>query len=96
MRTQLPDIIVLLKASSSVPAEKVKSNNSTDTTIQWFVKAGDVPHFMMRRFAIKAGGQIGVHAHPEEHEIYVLAGEIALIGVEGAETLARTGAFFGL
>ncbi len=84
---------MLLKASSSVPAENVTTYNSTGTTIQWFVKAGDVPRFMMRRFTIKSGGKIGVHIHPEEHEIYVLTGEVVLIGVDGAETVARAGDF---
>jgi len=84
---------MLLKSSSSVPAEKVTSYNSIGTTIQWFIKAGDVPRFMMRRFAIKPGGHIGVHAHPEEHEIFLLAGEVVLIGVNGSETVARVGDF---
>ncbi len=82
-----------LKSASSVPTENVTSYNSTGTTIQWFVKAGDVPHFMMRRFTIKPGGQIGVHTHPEEHEIYILAGEVVLIGASGAETVGKAGDF---
>ncbi len=84
---------MLLKPSSSVPVENVTSYNSTGTTIQWFVKASDVPRFMMRRFSIKPQGQIGIHAHPEEHEIYILAGEVELIGVNGTETVARAGDF---
>ncbi len=76
-----------------MPSENVTSYNSTGTTIQWFVHAADVPHFMMRRFTIKPGGQIGVHTHPEDHEIYVLVGDIVLIGVNNAETIARKGDF---
>ncbi|MGQ4833560.1 MAG: cupin domain-containing protein [Candidatus Asgardarchaeia archaeon] len=67
---------------SEVPAEEVKLEGTTKTTIQWLItkeKAG-AENFAMRRFVIKPGGTIGKHSHDWEHEIYVLDGE----GIVGA------------
>ena len=48
---------------------------STRTTIQWiWGKKDEMPHFAMRKFIIEPGGQIGIHSHPEEHEIFILTG----------------------
>lgn len=84
---------MIIKNADEVTSEFVTSYDSTDTAIQWLMPKDDAPHFMMRRFTIEPGGQIGVHQHPEEHEIYILEGEVVLTGSEEGEQVARAGDF---
>lgn len=59
----------------------VKDYDSTGTTIRWLVtkEKDGAPNFALRRFDVQPGGQIGKHNHKQEHEIYILAGEIEVI-----------------
>ncbi|MHA1205139.1 MAG: cupin domain-containing protein [Candidatus Heimdallarchaeum aukensis] len=53
----------------------VTDYGSTGTTIRWLITKEDgAPRFTMRRFEIEPNGQIGMHSHPQEHEIYILQG----------------------
>ena len=54
----------------------VTDYGSTETTIRWLItkEKDGAPRFSIRRFEMKPGGQIGIHNHPQEHEIYILAG----------------------
>jgi len=61
----------------------VTDYNSKKTAIRVFITKEEAPNFIMRRFEIKPGGVIGVHAHPAEHEIYVLSGEMYLTDDKG-------------
>jgi quercetin dioxygenase-like cupin family protein len=56
---------------------EVKDYGSTGTTIRWLItkEKDNAPRFSLRRFEIQPGGQIGIHNHPQEHEIYILAGK---------------------
>ena len=60
-------------------AEEIEVNDygSTNTTIRWLIskEKDGAPRFALRRFELKPGGQIGIHGHPQEHEIYILKGE---------------------
>ncbi len=38
-------------------------------------------------------GQIGVHNHPEEHQMYIMKGPIILIDGDGAETTVKSDDF---
>ena len=84
---------MMVKNAEEFEYEAVTSYASTDTTIQWFMQREDALRFMMRRFTIEPGGQIGIHQHPEEHEIYILQGEVILTGSEEGEQVAREGDF---
>jgi quercetin dioxygenase-like cupin family protein len=77
-------------AYSKVAAVAVTNYNSKGTTIRVLIPKDEAPHFIMRRFEVAPGGSIGVHAHPEEHEIYVLEGE--LLVVDGAGKKERVAA----
>ena len=66
-----------------VKEEIISKFGSTGTTIRVFISDNDAPNFIMRRFEIQAGGQIGVHSHDWEHEMYVLSGEMFLIDDKG-------------
>ncbi|MHA1687460.1 MAG: cupin domain-containing protein [Candidatus Heimdallarchaeaceae archaeon] len=67
---------MIRKHYSDVEEQEVRDYGSTETTIRWLItKEGEgAPRFAMRRFEIKPGGQIGLHNHPQEHEIYFLQG----------------------
>jgi quercetin dioxygenase-like cupin family protein len=67
---------MIKKNFKDIKEETVTKANSTRTTIRWLITKEDgAPHFTMRRFKISPGGEIGLHDHPEEHEIYILEGK---------------------
>ena len=78
---------------NEIPKEPVTAFGSTGTFIQWLRKPEEASHFMLRRFELVKSAQIGVHQHPEEHQMFILTGPIILIDGEGAETRANTGDF---
>ena len=75
------------------PKENVSSFGSQKTTIQWFRRAEEATHFMLRRFELDANGFIGLHQHPEEHQMYVLKGPIILLDKENHETKVESDEF---
>ncbi len=64
-----------VKHADDVDKKAVTDYGSTKTDIQWLIDKKEGLHYAMRRFTMKPGGNIGLHHHPEEHEIYVLQGE---------------------
>ena len=56
---------------------KVTDYNSTGTTVRWLITRENegAPRYALRRFEIQPEGKIGLHGHPEEHEIYCLNGK---------------------
>ncbi len=64
--------------------EKVTKYGTTGTTIRWLInKDNGARTFAMRRIVIQPKGKIPLHTHPEEHEIYVLSGEGAVLKEKG-------------
>jgi len=58
------------------PEEKVTQYGSTGTTIRWLINRDNGARtFAMRRFVVQPSGEIPLHAHEADHEIYILAGE---------------------
>jgi quercetin dioxygenase-like cupin family protein len=83
---------MLKKNYRDVEEEQVTLEGSSGATIRILITTKDgAPRYAMRRFEIKPGGRIGVHEHPEEHEIYVLTGKARVFDDEGHETLAGPG-----
>lgn len=75
---------MIKKNYADVKEEVVTKANSTKTTIRWLITKEDgAPRFTMRRFKIGPGGEIGMHQHSEEHEIYILKGKGKVIDQEG-------------
>ena len=75
---------MFLRKSENVKKEIVTKASSTKTTILWLIsKEYDSNNFASRRFEIQAGGEVGLHQHPEEHHIYILEGEAKFINKEG-------------
>jgi len=57
--------------------------------IQWLLdEASGAPTFSMRRFEIDPGGYTPLHAHPWEHEVYILSGRGVVTAGEDEVALA--------
>lgn len=83
---------MLKKHYSNVQEESVKLAGSVGASIRVLINQKDgAPRFIMRRFEIKRGGHIGLHGHPEEHEIYIISGKTRVFNDKGFETVAKPG-----
>ncbi len=48
--------------------------------IQWMLdESVGAPNFAMRRFRIEPGGHTPLHAHPWEHQVYIISGQGAVV-----------------
>lgn len=64
-----------LANSSDVTKTPVEIEGAKGAQIQWLIgKGDDAPNFAMRLFELQPGGHTPLHAHPHEHEVFVLAG----------------------
>jgi quercetin dioxygenase-like cupin family protein len=78
---------MLVRKLADVKTEPVTAHGSTGTTIQWLIsKEQGAPRYAMRLFTLEPGAVIGMHGHPEEHEIFILEGECDLIAEDGTRT----------
>jgi quercetin dioxygenase-like cupin family protein len=78
---------LLIRKLDDIKSDQVTSYGSTKTTIQWLIsKEQGAPRFAMRLFTLEPEAKIGMHGHPEEHEIYVIQGEMDLIAEDGTRT----------
>lgn len=83
---------MLKKNYSDVPEERVELAGSVGASIRVLINQKDgALRYVMRRFEIKRGGNIGLHGHPEEHEIYMLSGKTRVFNDKGFETVAGPG-----
>jgi quercetin dioxygenase-like cupin family protein len=58
------------------PEKEVTKYGSTGTTVRWLINRDNGARtFAMRRFIVQPGGEIPIHEHEEDHEIYILSGE---------------------
>ncbi len=64
---------------SLIPKKDVTNFGSTKTTIQVFNNDQDQFPFIMRRFVLNPQGNIGIHNHSWEHEMFLVEGEMTLI-----------------
>jgi quercetin dioxygenase-like cupin family protein len=75
-----------IKNINGIKSESVSMYGSTGTSIQWLWGKDDgVPNFTLRKFSVKPGGNIGLHGHSEEHEIYILSGKGKVFNDSGKE-----------
>jgi quercetin dioxygenase-like cupin family protein len=59
-----------------VERKPVDMQGATGCQVRWLVGQEDgAPNFAMRQFEVAAGGHTPEHAHPYEHEVFVLEGE---------------------
>jgi quercetin dioxygenase-like cupin family protein len=71
---------------SEIESKQVTDYGSAKTNIRVLISPETAPNFIMRRFEIGPGGNIGVHEHWNEHEIYVIEGSMDLIDKNGDKT----------
>ncbi len=82
---------MFIKPVSTVPLEPAQEGIG----IRWLIAARDgAPNFAMRVIEVEPGVTFAPHAHPWEHEIYVLEGEGLLLGAEGEQPMAPEQAIF--
>lgn len=78
---------MIVRNLKDVDSFDVTAHGTTGTKIQWLInKEHGAPRFAMRLFTLEPDAQIGIHGHPEEHEIYVIQGEMNLIAENGTKT----------
>jgi len=64
-----------VKHSERVAQKPVDMPGATGCSIRWLVGQDDgAPNFAMRQFEVAVGGCTPRHAHPYEHEVFVLEG----------------------
>ncbi len=67
---------MLFGSQKDVKAEAAPMPGVKGASIQWLIAGPEkADNFYMRRIIVEEGGLIPEHQHPEEHEIYVLAGQ---------------------
>jgi quercetin dioxygenase-like cupin family protein len=76
-----------VKHYSDVPATEVEEG-AVGVKIRWMIGEDDgAPHFAMRHFEMAPGGHTPHHAHPWEHEVFILTGRGQVVGPQGARPL---------
>lgn len=76
-----------VKHYTEVPAAEVEEG-AEGVKIRWVIGQDDgAPHFAMRHFEIAPGGHTPHHAHPWEHEVFILSGRGRVVGAEGERAL---------
>ena len=69
------EVSMIVRSIDDVEAMQVTESGASGTTIRWLLKHSDgVPTFAMRYFVVQPGGSTPRHAHPWEHEVYVING----------------------
>ncbi len=80
------------KHYSEFDEQEVTMASSTGTTIRWLInRENEDVNIAMRRFVLSPNGQIGLHSHPEYHEIYVLSGKARVFNDKDDEVEAGVG-----
>ncbi|MHA2005838.1 MAG: cupin domain-containing protein [Promethearchaeota archaeon] len=61
-------------------------------TVRWLIDTNSgAKNFAMRRFEIIPGGNVPLHNHPEDHEIYILSGDGKFYDDKGKEENVKSG-----
>ncbi len=82
-----------IKRAADVPVEVPAG--TVGVKMRWLIGAKDgAPLFAMRHFELAAGGSTPHHAHPWEHEVYVLAGQGTLVCESGERAFAAGDSIF--
>lgn len=67
----------------------------TKTTMRWLIgKRTGARTYAMRFFEMQPGGIIPIHAHGEEHEIFVLSGEAKVLGESNKDVAKKDDVVF--
>jgi quercetin dioxygenase-like cupin family protein len=73
-----------IKVAEAVEAQPVEMEGARGVTMRMLIgPEQEAPNFHMRLFTVEPEGHTPQHAHPWEHEVYVLAGEGAVRTSDG-------------
>lgn len=65
-----------IEKSSDISKSLVEDEGARDVTIRWLISKEDgAGNFAMRLFELQPGGFTPLHAHPHEHEVFVIEGQ---------------------
>lgn len=85
---------MICKHISEVPETKIDWKGYMGMTARFALTKDDgCPRYAMRVMEFEPGGHTSLHAHPEEHEVYFLEGEAAIVDGNGKETRLQVGDF---
>ena len=83
---------MICKHISEVPETKIEWKGFKGMTARFALTKDDgCPRYAMRVMEFEPGGHTSLHAHPEEHEVYFLEGEPAIVDGNGVETRPHAG-----
>jgi quercetin dioxygenase-like cupin family protein len=78
---------------SKISKKEVSMYGTTGTTIQVLIEKENAPRFIMRRFELEPDGNIGIHGHDWEHEMFMVQGSMALLDSEGNQEIINENEF---
>lgn len=85
---------MICKHVSEIPAIKVEKKGFIGMTAKFALTKDDgCPRYAMRLMEFEPGGCTALHSHPEEHEIFFLEGEPAIVDRQGNQTRFHAGDF---
>ena len=74
-----------------IPSQPVTMDGASGCRVRWLVDENDgAPNFAMRQFEVAPAGFTPRHAHPYEHEVFVIDGEGVVAG-QSAERPLKSG-----
>lgn len=75
---------MIIKKKSDVAANPVNMEGAQNVSVRVIFGPRDqAPTFAMRIFELDGGGHTPFHTHPFEHEVVILAGDIAVVTEKG-------------
>ncbi|MBC7264174.1 MAG: cupin domain-containing protein [Chloroflexi bacterium] len=76
-----------IKHAMDVLAEPIE--NVPGVTIRWlWAEADGAPTFALRMFEVQPNASTPYHAHPYEHQVFILSGQAKLRGANQEQTLS--------
>jgi len=83
---------MLKKNYEDVDNNPITLHNAKDTYVRWLIDECDgAKYYAMRRFEIKPSGNVPLHEHPEDHEVYILDGNAKFYNDTGQEEIVNEG-----
>ena len=84
---------MIVKHYTDIATEPVTMVGAENATIRWLLgKDSPAPNFYLRLFEVQPGGHSPYHAHPSEHEIFILEGS-GRINAKGNSHAVAAGSF---
>jgi quercetin dioxygenase-like cupin family protein len=85
---------VICKHISDLPETKIEWSGYVGMTARFALTKDDgCPRYAMRIMEFEPSGHTALHGHPEEHEVYFIEGEAAIVDGNGKETRLCIGDF---